>query len=359
MCGIVAFVGSRPCCSLLLEGIKRLEYRGYDSSGVALIPASDNGAPRRLLLERRAGRISVLEEAINGATGFDGPIGIAHTRWATHGEPTDANAHPHADGPTGGAQTNGIALVHNGIIENYAAIRTYLEEKGRVFTSDTDTEVLCQLISQLYDGDLQQAVQAALCEVTGAYAIAVICEHEPDTLVVARKGSPLIVGVGNGEYIVGSDPAAIVAHTTQAFALDDYNVCKLTPQGFHTTTIDNLPVTPKIQEIELDLEAIELGGYPHHMLKEIHEQGKSIQTCLRGRIDHREGNVVLGGVADYARDLVRARRIILLGQGTALHAAMIGEYLFEDLAKSRPRSSTPASSAIATPSSMKARSSSP
>ncbi|MCK4873869.1 MAG: glutamine--fructose-6-phosphate transaminase (isomerizing) [Phycisphaerales bacterium] len=333
MCGIVAYIGSRPCRSLLIEGIKRLEYRGYDSAGIAVITPDQTTGEPALLIERKAGRISVLEEALTHRPEIDGTLGIAHTRWATHGEPNDANAHPQCDGPTGSAQCRGITLVHNGIIENYSAIRTYLEEKGRVFTSDTDTEVLCQLISQLYDGDLQTAVQAALCEVTGAYAIAVICEHEPDTLVVARKGSPLIVGVGNGEYIVGSDPAAIVAHTTQAFTLDDYGVCKLTRTGFHTTTIDNLPVTPKIQAVELDLEAIELGGYSHHMLKEIFEQPRSIEISLRGRIHTREGSVVLGGVSEFARDLVRARRVILLGQGTALHAAMIGEYLFEDLAK--------------------------
>jgi glucosamine--fructose-6-phosphate aminotransferase (isomerizing) len=333
MCGIVAYIGNRPCRSLLLEGLKRLEYRGYDSAGLAVITDGDDDASRELRLERRAGRISVLEEALEQQPHLDGPIGIAHTRWATHGEPSDINAHPHRDGPDGDKRSHGMALVHNGIIENYAAIRTYLEEQGRTFTSETDSEVLCQLISQLYDGDLQAAVQAALHEVTGAYAIAVICANEPDTLVVARKGSPLIVGVGAGEYIVGSDPAAIVAHTAQAFTLEDYGVCKLTPEGFHTTTIENIPVTPKIQQIEMDLEAIELGGYPHHMLKEIFEQPKSLATTLRGRIHSQDNTVVLGGVADYAREIVRAKRIVVLGQGTALHAAMVGEYLLEDLAK--------------------------
>jgi glutamine---fructose-6-phosphate transaminase (isomerizing) len=332
MCGIVAYIGNRPCRSLLLEGIKRLEYRGYDSAGIAIVESDGNGGGR-LLLERRAGRISVLEASLEGQPELDGSLGIAHTRWATHGEPNDSNAHPHRDAPAGSANAHGIALVHNGIIENYAAIRTYLEDKGRTFTSDTDTEVLCQLISQLYDGDLQTAVQAALCEVTGAYAIAVICAEEPNTLVVARKGSPLHVGVGNGEFIVGSDAAAIVAHTAQAFTLDDYGVCKLTREAFHTTTIDNIPVTPKIQQIEMDLEAIELGGYPHHMLKEIFEQPQKLTTCLRGRIHLQENTVVLGGVSDFSRELVRARRVVLLGQGTALHAAMVGEYLLEDLAK--------------------------
>ena len=333
MCGIVAYLGSRPCRSLLLEGLKRLEYRGYDSSGIAVITRTGNDEKSCLYTIRRKGRISVLEDALDSHPEIEGTVGIAHTRWATHGEPSDINAHPHIDGPAGSKQSHGIALVHNGIIENYSSLRTYLENRGRVFTSETDSEVLCQLISELYDGDLLTAVQTALGEVTGAYAIAVICEKEPDTLIVARKGSPLIVGVGNDEYIVGSDPAAIVAHTTHAFTLDNYGVCKITPDGFRTTTVDNVTTTPTIQQIEMDLAAIELRGYPHHMLKEIFEQPQSLETCLRGRIHSREGTVVLGGVSDFARDLVRTKRIVLLGQGTALHAAMIGEYMLEDLAK--------------------------
>jgi len=261
---------------------------------------------------------------------MDGTLGIAHTRWATHGEPSDRNAHPHTDD---GRSSHGIALVHNGIIENYQALRTWLEEKGHVFKSETDTEVLVRLIGQLYDGDLETAVQAALREVTGAYAIAVICAEEPDVLVVARKGSPLMVGVGKDEYVVASDSSAIVAHTTQAFTLDDYTVARLTRDSLRTTTIDNVPITPQVRELEFDLEQIELGGFEHYMLKEIAEQPKALRLCLKGRTDPREGQVVLGGIAEHARDLVKARRVIFVGQGTALHAAMIGEYLMEDLAK--------------------------
>ena len=320
MCGIVAYIGNRQAAPILLEGLKRLEYRGYDSAGMAAI----NGGVHVL---KAVGRVSVLEEKLDKATGFRGSVGIAHTRWATHGAVTEPNAHPHTD------DRHGIALIHNGIIENYASLRTWLEERGHTFVTDTDTEVLAMLISELYDGDLEAAVQGALREVTGAYAIAVICEKEPDRLVVARKGSPLMVGVGPGEYVVASDASAIVAHTSRAFTLDDYHVCSISRDGFHTTTIDNTPVTPRVQELELELEQIELGAYEHFMLKEIFEQPQSLRTTLRGRLDQREGRVVLGGVGEYARDLVKARRFILAAQGTALHAAMIGEYLLEDLAK--------------------------
>ncbi len=331
MCGIVAYIGKRPALPIIMEGIKRLEYRGYDSAGVAMI---DKG---KLNIIRSVGRVHMLEERLNNQDiDFEhGTLGIAHTRWATHGKPSDANAHPHRDDP--GDKGHDIALIHNGIIENYASLRTYLKERGHTFTSETDTEVLAMLISELYDPDngtdLEAAVQRALREVTGAYAIAVLCANEPDVLVCARKGSPLMIGVGQGEYIVASDPSAIVAHTTQAFALDDYQVARITRTDIRTSTIDNVVVTPEIQSLELELQEIELGQYEHYMLKEIMEQPRTLRNTLRGRIDAREGRVVLGGLTDFASDLVKARRIIILGQGTALNAAMIGEYLFEDLAK--------------------------
>ncbi|MDY7108138.1 MAG: glutamine--fructose-6-phosphate transaminase (isomerizing), partial [Planctomycetota bacterium] len=242
------------------------------------------------------------------------------------------NAHPHTDAREAN-QGHGIALIHNGIIENYAVLKTYLQERGHTFQSETDTEVLTHLISELYQGDLEHAVQAALREVTGAYAIAVICAEEPDVLVAARKGSPLMIGVGKDEYIVASDSAAIVAHTTQAITLEDYTVARLTRDSFRTTTVDNVPITPRVRELEFDLAQIGLGDYEHFMLKEICEQPQALRLCLKGRIDPREGQVVLGGIADYARDLVKAKRVIFLAQGTALHAAMVGEYLMEDLAK--------------------------
>ncbi len=323
MCGIVAYIGRRQATDILLEGLKRLEYRGYDSAGVAVM----NGG---LHLARSVGRVANVEKAIHDRGGFKGTMGIAHTRWATHGGVTEKNAHPHRDDAKLG---HGIAMIHNGIIENYAALKRYLEEKGHVFTSETDTEVLAHLIGELYTGDLEKAVQSALREVTGAYAIAVMCEKEPDVLVVARKGSPLMVGVGNGEYVVASDASAIVSHTTQAIALGDYSVARITRDGFRTTTIDNIEITAEIRELEFDLEQIELGHYEHFMLKEIFEQPRALRMTLQGRVDVAKGEIRLGGVGEHARKLANAKRVVFVGQGTALHACMIGKYLFEDLAK--------------------------
>jgi glucosamine--fructose-6-phosphate aminotransferase (isomerizing) len=322
MCGIVAYIGAKEAQPLLMEGLKRLEYRGYDSAGIATID-------KNLDIRRSVGRVAVLEDLVSRRP-LRGTIGVAHTRWATHGDVSERNAHPHSDDKAG------IAIIHNGTIENYAALKTYLQDKGHTFKSDTDTEVLAMLIGELYDanaGGLEAAVQGALREIRGAYAIAVICATEPGTLVAARKGSPLIIGIGDKEFIVASDASAIVAHTTQVFELDDYQVCRLTRDGFRTTTLDNIPVTPKIRQLEIDLEQIELGSFDTFMMKEICEQPEALRTLMRGRIDHHEGRVVLGGVQNFAKELVRARQIILTGQGTAYHAAMIGQYLLEDLAK--------------------------
>jgi glucosamine--fructose-6-phosphate aminotransferase (isomerizing) len=335
MCGIVAYVGRKIAQPLLIEGLKRLEYRGYDSAGIAVI---DNKGG--LHLRRAVGRISVLENAINTNQQLpEAHIGMAHTRWATHGAPTEANAHPHLD------DTGRIALVHNGIIENYSALKQFLTAKGHTFKSQTDTEVLAMLIGDLYtelkDHDqvpagvsvLQRAVQAALHEVDGTYGIAIICKDEPDTLVVARKGSPLIVGVGDDEYIVASDASAIVEHTRQVIYLNDNEMAVIKPDSFRTTTIDDIKVSPVIQQLENKLEEYELGGYEHFMLKEIFEQPNAIRNCLRGRAEQREGRIVLGGMADHTRELVKARHYILTAQGTAWHAGMVGDYLLEDLAK--------------------------
>ena len=348
MCGIVAYAGNKPVVPLLLEGLKRLEYRGYDSAGVAVIDGSE------LRIAKAKGRVSVLEALIDERQQrerFNGYLGIAHTRWATHGQPSEANAHPHAGVTASGHR---IALVHNGIIENYATLRRFLEDKGVAFESETDTEVLAKLIAHVYEDDptgreggLEHAVQSALRQVTGAYAIAAMCEAEPHTLVVARNGAPLIVGICDNAYVVASDPAAIIAHTTQVVTLDDYQVCRLcagpedrkTDAGgpwsvdFRTTTIDNVPVSQAIEALDMQLEQIELGKFQHFMLKEIMEQPESTRNCLRGRLDDRDGRIVLGGVSKFTRELVRARKFILTGQGTAYHAGLIGERLFEDLAK--------------------------
>jgi len=339
MCGIVAYVGNKSVSPLLIEGLKRLEYRGYDSAGTAVV------TPKGIEVCKSLGRVSVLEDKITqNPEATQAVLGIAHTRWATHGQPSEPNAHPHT-GKT--RQGHTVALVHNGIIENYASLRTYLQGKGHTFTSQTDTEVLAKLIAELYETDLESAVQSALREVTGAYAIAVICDNEPHTLICARKGSPLIIGIAERSYVVASDASAILSHTTQVITLDDYQVARLCAgpcdkfteeQGpwaveFRTTTVDNVPVTQEVTELEMDLQEIELGDYPHFMLKEIMEQPESIRNCLRGRIDHREGRVVLGGLNDVSRELTRAKRFLFTGQGTAYHAGLIGEYLMEDLAK--------------------------
>ena len=335
MCGIVAYVGRKIAQPVLIEGLKRLEYRGYDSAGVAVIDAAG-----KLHVRRSVGRIGALESSINNGHVLPAAqIGMAHTRWATHGAPTECNAHPHVD------DSGHIAVVHNGIIENYAALKKFLESKGHTFASQTDTEVLAVLIADLYaqikerdagDGQksvLQRAVQAALGEVDGTYGLAVLCRYEPETLVVARRGSPLIIGVGDEEFVVASDAAAIVEHTTQVIYLNDNEMAVIRPDGFRTSTIDDVEVSPVVSQLEHKLEEYELGGYEHFMLKEIFEQPQAVSNCLRGRIDARDGRIVLGGIGDHGRALAQARRFILTGQGTAWHACQMGDYLFEDLAK--------------------------
>jgi glucosamine--fructose-6-phosphate aminotransferase (isomerizing) len=328
-------VGRKIAQPLLIEGLKRLEYRGYDSAGIAVIDDAGD-----LHIRRAVGRISVLESSIGEARPLpQSHIGMAHTRWATHGAPTECNAHPHTD------SSGHIALVHNGIIENYAALKKLLTEKGHTFHSQTDTEVLAVLVGDLYTelksrnhlppgaSLLQRAVQSALHEVEGTYGIAVICKDEPDTMVVARKGSPLIIGVGKDEYVVASDASAIVEHTTQVIYLNDNEMAVLKPGSFRTCTTDDIEVSPVISQLENKLEEYELGEYEHYMLKEIFEQPAAIRRCLGGRAEQKEARIVLGGLADHTRDLVKAHRYILTGQGTAWHAALVGDYLMEDLAK--------------------------
>jgi len=320
MCGIVGYIGRKKARPILIEGLKRLEYRGYDSAGVALLEDGE------ITITRAVGRIVNLEKKI-GPADTSATVGIAHTRWATHGVPSEQNAHPHA------ARGGRIALVHNGIIENYRALKTYLERHGIHCSTDTDTEVLAHLVGHFYTDSLEQAVRDALHEVQGTYGIAVLCADEPDRMVVARKGSPLIIGVGDGEYIVASDAAAIVEHTARVVYLADGEIAVVSLDGFRTTTLDAVPVTKKLDDVEFSLEQIELGGHEHFMAKEIFEQPQSLSTTLRGRLSLREGAVHLGGIASHARVLARAKRIIFTAQGTAWHAGLVGEYLFEDLAK--------------------------
>jgi glucosamine--fructose-6-phosphate aminotransferase (isomerizing) len=325
MCGIVGYVGKKKACNLLIEGLKRLEYRGYDSAGVCVFHDG------KLLIHKAPGRIHVVQEQAEADVEIqDGTIGIAHTRWATHGAPTQANAHPHCD-PSGQ-----IALVHNGIIENYATLKQFLLGKGHTFKSQTDTEVLVHLIGELYHNGaqtLEKAVREALQEVSGTYGIAVISSAEPGKLIVARKGSPLIIGVGGEEYIVASDASAIIEHTANVIYLNDNEMAVLTREGMHTTTIDNVPITKEVQQIEWSLEQIALDGFTHFMLKEIFEQPEAVRNAMRGRLDLRENRVQLGGLAEVARDLVKTRKIILTACGTAWHAGLVGEYMFEDLSR--------------------------
>jgi len=320
MCGIVGYIGQKTAQPILIEGLKRLEYRGYDSAGIALLSDSTIDITRAL------GRISALEAKL-GDGESQAVLGIAHTRWATHGAPSEQNAHPH----TGG---NGkIALVHNGIIENYRALKTFLERQGIDCITETDSEVLAKLIGHFYDGNLEQAVRNALSKVQGTYGIAVISADEPDRIVAARMGSPLIVGVGDGEYVIASDAAAIIKHTAQVIYLEDGEMAVASTGGFRTMTLDAVPVTKDVNEVEFSLEEIELSGHEHFMAKEIFEQPQSLANTLSGRLDLREGRIHLGGIAGETRALARSKRIIFTAQGTAWHAGLAGEYLFEDVAK--------------------------
>ena len=326
MCGIVGYIGSdAKACEVLIEGLKRLEYRGYDSAGVCVYRDGE------LHIHKAPGRVATVEALAMADPGMlAAGTGIAHTRWATHGQPNEVNAHPHCD------DSGKISLVHNGIIENYATLKQFLIERGHTFVSETDTEVLVQLIGEFYnDGcnTLEEAVLAALREVSGTYGIVVMCVDEPDKLVAARKGSPLIVGVGKDEYVVASDASAIIEHTANVVYLHDNEVAVITPGSMRTCTLDNVPVTNEVVEIEMTLEEIAKGGYDHFMLKEIFEQPESIRTCISGRIDMRDTRINLGGLKDVNRELVKTRKVILTACGTASYAGLVGEYLFEDLAR--------------------------
>jgi len=318
MCGIIGYAGKRSALPILLEGLRRLEYRGYDSCGVALVGKGG------LAVRKAKGRVATL-----GDGEMDGVAGIGHTRWATHGAPTAANAHPHTD-------TSGrIALAHNGIIENHMSLRSCLESGGAKFASETDTEALVQLIGRLYRGDLAEAVRLALRQVEGTYGIVAVCADEPGVVVAAKRGSPLLIGVGRSEHIVASDASAVLEHTADVVYMSDGEVARVTADGAATSTLDAAPVTKEVERIEWTLDQVELGGHKHFMAKEIAEQPEAVRTCLRGRVDAGGGAVRLGGLLNLARRFGRAGRVILTGCGTAWHAALVGEYLFEELASPR------------------------
>src|ERR687884_1392197 len=320
MCGIVGYVGPGEAPPLLLEGLKRLEYRGYDSAGVSI--TNGNGLETR----KAAGKISKLEAVMNGKP-LHGTVGIAHTRWATHGPPTECNAHPHHD------CTNTIAVVHNGIIENASTLKAELEARGHRFRSETDTEVLAHLIEAEYEDDLEGAVADALRQVEGTYGIAVVSSRDPDKIVAARKGSPLLIGLGDGEFYVASDASAVLAHTRQVVYLDDGDLAVLERTGFRVIDMNAAPMARTVNSIDWDLDMIERGGFAHFMLKEIFEQPTTIENTMRGRLLVDDGTARLGGLNLTDEDLLRFDNIVITACGTSWHSALIGEFMIEELAR--------------------------
>ncbi len=326
MCGIVAYIGKNSAPQIILQGLKRLEYRGYDSAGIALL----NG---ELNVYKKKGKVADLEKVLKERledTDHISHFGIGHTRWATHGEPNDVNAHPHVSG------NKKITLVHNGIIENYASIKQELSNKGHVFESETDTEVLVHLIEEIQKNEkclLEEAVRLALTEVVGAYAIVVMSADEPDTLVAARKSSPLVIGLGKDEFFIASDATPIVEYTKEVIYLNDNDIAVIRDNKLQIKDLEDTPATPFIHTLTLELEAIEKGGFEHFMLKEIFEQPKSISDCMRGRINAALGQVVLGGINQYAENLIKANRIVIVACGTSWHAGLVAEYIFEDVCR--------------------------
>jgi glucosamine--fructose-6-phosphate aminotransferase (isomerizing) len=327
MCGIVGYVGRAQAAPILLEGLKRLEYRGYDSAGVATL---EEGC---VSVRKEVGRIDDLKRAI-GSHPIGGTTGICHTRWATHGKVTRENAHPHFD------RSGKLALVHNGVIENYASLRAQLEEEGHIFQSQTDTEVLAHLVGRAFDrssernqGSLVAAVRDALRQVTGTYGIGVVHAELPGLIIGARRGSPLVLGIGKGEHFLASDVSAIVSHTRDVVYLNDYEIAAITGEGFTLSTVEGLGADYNVTTVDMTDEDVGKGEYAHFMLKEIHEQVRSITDAMRGRLSHEEATAKLGGLNMTNAELRSVERIVLTGCGTALHAAMVGEYLIEHLAQ--------------------------
>lgn len=323
MCGIVGYTGPRQAYPVILKGLKRLEYRGYDSSGVAILH------DEKLSIYKKKGRVSELEDFLTGKD-VSGNIGIGHTRWATHGEPSDRNAHPHR------SANSKLAIIHNGIIENYALLKTELEKEGYVFESDTDTEVLINFIESIQKNNncgLEEAVRIALKRVTGAYCILIIEESNPNTIIAARKGSPLVIGIGKGEHFLASDASPIIEYTKEVVYVNDYELAIITPDELILKNLGNEKITPYITKLDMDLAAIEKGGYEHFMLKEIFEQPSTILDCLRGRLDAGEGYINMAGVQDNLDHLVNAKRIMIVACGTSWHAGLAAEYIIEELCR--------------------------
>lgn len=321
MCGIVGYVGKKEVLSVLIDGLKKLEYRGYDSAGVAVL--CDN----KIYVERASGKIAALEKKIKTCD-WKGSLGIAHTRWATHGIPSEANAHPHS------SYDGKFAVVHNGIIENYAAIKLKLEKEGIRFSSETDTEVIAHLIAWFYKGDFRSAVLKALNQLEGAFGIAVVCKEVPDAVIGARRGSPLVLGIGEntGEYFLASDVSAIVNHTQKVVYLDDNDVVEIRKNGYEILNLNSQSVQREVQEIDFDMGDMAKSGYEHFMLKEIFEQPESLQNTMRGRLLIQDGTVKLSGLDAHINELRQIKRIIITACGTSYYAGMVGEYMIEELA---------------------------
>jgi glucosamine--fructose-6-phosphate aminotransferase (isomerizing) len=321
MCGIVGYTGKQSAAQVLIAGLQRLEYRGYDSAGIAVAGAAEP------TIVKSVGKVSNLAAQIVGIAGIaDAHTGIAHTRWATHGAPTKQNAHPHSD------DNIQFVCAHNGIIENYRALREQLEYKGHVFSSETDSEVIPHLIAEFHQGDFVNAVAAALRQMQGTFGITVISKYYPGQIVTARRGSPIVIGVGDRENIVASDVSAIIEHTSKVIYLNDGDIASVTSTDVSIRNLDNLPVNREIQAIEWDIDSVEKGGFDHFMLKEIFEQPEAIRNAIRGRLDHESGNAILSGLSMSPQDLVKIKRVIIAACGTSMHAGMVGEYFFEDLA---------------------------
>ncbi len=322
MCGILGYVGTREAEPILLEGLRRLEYRGYDSAGLATITG------RKLHWRKRAGRVSDLGSLLQGKPA-PGCLGISHTRWATHGVASDANAHPHLAGDGDGM----VAVVHNGVIENYASLKRQLQSEGITFTSDTDTEVIAQLIAYHLNGDLLEAVRQVLPLLKGTYGLAVVSPRNPDLVVAARLGSPLVLGIGEGEHFLASDPAALIGQTQKVVYLHDRQLCMLTRDDWHIQDADRTPVEMAVHTIDWEVGDTDRGAFAHHMLKEIHEQPEALENAMRGRLSETEASAHFGGLNLDVQQLRQAERIILTGCGTSYHAGLVGEYLFEEFAR--------------------------
>ena len=320
MCGIVGYIGQNEALPILVGGLKKLEYRGYDSSGIAVI---ENGSIHTI---KASGKISALEDKLKKEP-VTGKTGIAHTRWATHGAPTVENAHPHT------SYDGKISIVHNGIIENYASLKAKLVSEGIQFKSETDTEVLAHLIARFYKGDLKAAVLKALAQVEGTFGLAVICSEEPGTLIGARRGSPLILGIGNNsEFFLASDVSAIINHTQKVVYLDDNDIVQITGNDYSIVNMNSHEVQREVKDVEFDADAVAKGGFPHFMLKEIFEQPEVLRNTMRGRLLSAEGNAKLAGLDTNIRELRNINRIIITACGTSYYAGMVGEYMIEDLA---------------------------